>query len=45
MPDGKHVVMVLPTRPDRREVERPGIDVVVNWIDERGGARPPRSMV
>jgi hypothetical protein len=34
MPDGKRFVMVFPARNESGEVERPRINVVVNWLEE-----------
>jgi Tol biopolymer transport system component len=34
MPDGKRFVMVFPPRNEAGELERPRINVVVNWIEE-----------
>jgi Tol biopolymer transport system component len=34
MPDGKRFVMVFPARDEPGEVQRPRINVVVNWLEE-----------
>jgi serine/threonine-protein kinase len=34
MPDGKRFVMVFPARDDAGEIQRPRINVVVNWLEE-----------